>query len=1059
MNEQHKLNIAITQIPSRITSMSPVSLESKVSYINTDRQKELLYISDILQYDWLYSTDNGKTFKQLNRTSSTLNIKLDATNINFIYKLKVSVQRPISTIVTNQSQNEHILAGTSEGDISTNQTIDDSELYYSQNIVLNHNLDLEDVILQMSLEQVISELEDSNIVLNIFDNDETLEINTDQQNIENTQQTSNVVLTGSNGVQPQGLLGGYCYEPITTYVCGADVTYCIATPYWGLYPPDSCMSATEAGCAGCILTKAGWSINQQVGTWKNSKIEDGVYRWCENISNKAGGGDPYGGDLDYVGNTDDEWAMLCPNDGSEPIYNGQVCNGVPARGKVKNPGCPGYSARWVDGFFKCSSLYPTLKIGDFTIPGVPNSTCYEWSETPNKSCSPCRGPLSLAMYPLQGSFTCNNKIWFNKKGCVCDGEEIPAGDCDTDPTCGAAPPPSLTYSGHGLSASVYVLQRNGKDTPELWVSAGGLTSLPEGDYTLSLEEGSHIAANYSVSESITVTVKGNKDTECDMYGLSMGEDPWGGCVTGGDCVVPGSIDKHYQCYNSDKYYTWGEEGAQTYACGACCEHDEPYQVNAPIVFIRPEKNRPTSSAGLLTLQECKDQIEKAYGKDPYYLITYRLSPQNQPCTIECQDQEGFWNKPITKTLEYKLGGSATLIGGGVFPGDCPINACTPCQGCQSDADCEGCDACCNGECTSFGSETGYDAGDEYPCHPCTVQAINTGGLGSASDISCCAQYDFTGNKTILCADSKKCEKCSGPLGPDGILGSKIVLTYEPNALQGCCNGKIYDTQCEVCIDGKIEDKCVYHTEPKFKYECVETGTASYVDQYGNPGTYITKECRLKPCPACQRPAPDYESTGNCVLYESTQEARSQCLQCDIDSDYPDFERITFKGLEGQVCCQTGDNSWQVAYVCCPSTGPIAPNQGYNFPCFQGQKCCPNDCYDPATECCDEYGSAKYDSGDKCFDCQSGDWKCPGEPSEGKYICCKNSNGAFKGCANIDNCEKCDDFGNVVLVDELTGSGAECKECDGSGNVVPITSSDPDDPCYSDATPQSIFYEP
>lgn len=1037
MNEQHKLNIAITQIPSRITSMSPVSLESKVSYINTDRQKELLYISDIVQYDWLYSTDNGKTFKQLNRTSSTLNIKLDATNINFIYKLKVSVQRPISTIVTNQSQNEHILAGTSEGDISTNQTIDDSELYYSQNIVLNHNLDLEDVILQMSLEQVISELEDSNIVLNIFDNDETLEINTDQQNIENTQQTSNIVLTGSNGVQSQGLFGGYCYEPITTYVCGADVKYCIATPYWGLYPPDSCMGAGEAGCGSCILTKAKWSVNQQVGTWKNSKIEDGVYRWCENISNKAGGGDPYGGALDYVGNTNDEWAMLCPNDGSVPTYYNVDCHGG---GNPKNS-CPSYSATWENSMAGCFKLW-----------WIPWAGCYNWSDTPNKSASPCKGPVTLMQYPLQGYFTCNQNIWFNKKGCVCDGEEIPAGDCDTDPTCGAASPPSLTYAGHGLSVSVFVRQGSGnKDTPELWVMGGGTTSLSAGQYTLTLQEGNANAANYSVSPSITVTVEGTKETECDMYGLSMGEDPWGGCVTGGDCVVPGSIDEHYKCYNSDAYYTWGTEGAQTYACGSCCEKDEPFEVNAPVVYIRPEKNRPTSSAGLLTLEQCQKEIEKKYGKDPYYLKTYRLSPINQKCTIDCQDQEGFWNKPVTKTLEYDLGGSANLLSD--LPSDCPINACTPCVGCQSDADCEGCDACCNGECTSFGSETGYDAGDEYPCHPCTLQAINTGGLGSASDISCCPQYDLTGHKTILCADSKKCEKCSEPLGPDGILGSKIILEYEPNALEGCCNGVKYDTQCYTCEDGNLVYKC------KHPYECAETGTASYTDQYGNPGTYITRECKLKPCNSCSRPAPDYESTGNCVFYESTKEARSQCLQCEIDADYPNFERITFRGNQDQVCCQTGDNSWEVTYVCCPSTGPNANNQGYNFPCFQGQECCPNDCYNPATECCDEYGSAKYDSGDRCFDCQSGDWKCPGEPSEGKYICCKKSNGEFTGCANKDECEKCDDFGNVVLVDELTGSGAECKECDGSGNVVPITPSDPDDPCYSASAPQSIFYEP
>ena len=81
------LSINITQEPAYLNSLQRIQLVAEINYPDDGiRQQSYGNLNNHISYEWLYSTNEGRTFKTLNENSYYLNIGLDTININFIYK-------------------------------------------------------------------------------------------------------------------------------------------------------------------------------------------------------------------------------------------------------------------------------------------------------------------------------------------------------------------------------------------------------------------------------------------------------------------------------------------------------------------------------------------------------------------------------------------------------------------------------------------------------------------------------------------------------------------------------------------------------------------------------------------------------------------------------------------------------------------------------------------------------------------------------------------------------------------------------------------------------------
>jgi hypothetical protein len=1028
MTSFNKLNISIVQTPNIIRSLEGVSLDAELGYDEYTKNRELVTGESQILIEWLYSTDAGKTFKKLNATTNTLNIQIDTLNINFVYKLKATIQRPDSGIIANQGDYQEIVLNSDNNFIATNQEQDqDSEVYYSGNLTLKHNLDLEDIILGMSSDEIQKALSEQSVILSIIANDGFNELDTDteEQAVEDTLQPSSITFTGDDLTSTQGLsdygmeiqgLYGYCYFKRFEYVCGAEIEYCVGE-FWSFIKPAFCPTQAESCSQGCILTKGAWTAKGTAGTWQNVQIEPNSYKWCSSFSNNESKPTAAG----TCSPTNEASVMSCANDGSygiEPIYK-RKC--IPWGG---NSSCPGLKAKRIQGKpGKCTQLW-----------GVPYPDCYEFDYKDDgglklgTNCGPCKGPRIFYDDPQQVKYSCNHKLYLNRPSTTCDDDIIYKGDCDNTPISKKIGPPTATYSDKGITVTVTA---KSDDDKTLYYDQGGQTDLPTGPYELPLRsqtagagaDGSAVNGNFD--NSITVTVLGTKEDECDMFGLDQGEDPWGMCIQGGDCVkkdirgFPIGIDPSHKCFKGSRYYKISTGGKKSFPCAAhCAPRVTPASVMAPIVTIMPLTSRPTAGGvedDLYTLAEAKAKVEKDNAKNAYWLKTYRLVGTSKPCYKDCNSTTGAWQVQVFQGVGSIHAGEDLSL----------HNACVNC-GCDTDADCDGCSVCCDGLCVDYPSTV-----EQSACHPCAAIPSSV----------CCQEFDLIGNKTVACADPKKCEECI-PF-PNSMLGTFPRTVYDPNDPRfDCCNGVVYDPRCEECdpIHGTVREKC------RLPYECRLTGeTTTWVDEDGFEQQSDNYHCIIPPCPACEIEADDYDTTGDCISYNDTPEAKENCKACTpidnpdypLKSDVPLISDIYSTLDEGQECCQTGATTFVPCSNCCADS-----ETGYNTCCPGAEDtCCDGACYQSVagrTTCCNGKEAAFEDACNLCSFDQYGqqESKC-----DTYYSCCtKTVSGVefFTGCYSNAYCD--------------------CQTCKG-GKVVDVESDDPDDCCYAYAAAQSIFYEP
>ena len=120
MSSYNTLYIDIKQSPSLLASVENVKLSSDIYYLNADRQQFLLNTADgTVSYSWLYSADGGQTFKTLNQNSPSLSLDVNTLNIQYIYKLKVSIDRNPSSLLSNSSDIKNIISNTSNNIINS----------------------------------------------------------------------------------------------------------------------------------------------------------------------------------------------------------------------------------------------------------------------------------------------------------------------------------------------------------------------------------------------------------------------------------------------------------------------------------------------------------------------------------------------------------------------------------------------------------------------------------------------------------------------------------------------------------------------------------------------------------------------------------------------------------------------------------------------------------------------------------------------------------------------------------------------------------------------------
>lgn len=1057
---ESKIDIEVSQSPPLLTKFDTATLSANISY-NGNSQELSTYGSEIT-YQWLYSSDGGKTYRSIPSDTTSLSVAVDSENLNHIYKLQLSVLNPSYKLQSNISNAVFV---DSEGNaLTTNQYgTPDIVVWYSQDITVNHTIN------NSILAPIVDEEIEKNIVsVDLITEDGELLTDTPAEPVDdleyssdNIQENTDIVAmptlpalsygaVSSSGVAQQQNDNSIeqlsdsvidCYKPISTTLCGVTFNVCRKetrqrtwADFFGPWPPADCVSLGQGSCKSeCVFGGSTVRIEKEVGSWFNVEIDGGSKRkWCDSLGDTVPVGTLYEGALDAKGRTKDKAAILCPNPGHIKLYEMTDC-------KQGGP-CPGYTVQWINGTL--FGVHPLIN-------GYYEATVSDKSARP-----PCYGPVTTniqtTIYPngkkvlWNPEFSCNGSVYFKSSYCECDGEKIYGDSCTETIDCQPVGPPEIRYeSAEGLSVNAYPKRdANGKETKDLIVSTtlditkANLT----GGQTIQFNRVYASSDNHDTVKSFSVTIPQDIDTkgECDLYEVTMDKDPWGDCIQSvGTCAA--GIPDGRKCYNSDKYYKWSSIGTTTVTEAECRADCNKAAANPPatatIFGIKPEQSRPIDPGGLLSLSEAEAEIAKASKNKPYYIQKYNLAipPTPNPgalppsfigsktCQYSCKDKDGF---TLTKKIEIS---TPRII---KEDGDkSPYNLCEGC-GCKQNKDCNGCEVCVGGNCVP----------PFNPGHPCQDSTNET----------CCIGYNTSSlDKAVSCADKRKCETCQPA---DGLFytGETAEKIYKTELQQDCCNGTVFDTQCQKCVNDKIESTCL---SPK---ECVYISDET-VSIDGEEYTYAKYECKIVPCPPCQREADDYSTTGNCVPYDSTLEAKSKCQTCVIDNkDGELVERIisTLKPLE--ICCQTGATDFTPAELCCPNSN------GYNHTGDRTQGCCGDNTYNLAQQCCKN--GVVTDGGVGCLDC-NGRPICP----QGTTCCEKLDYDNFLkviavGCANPTNCEKCNDnqfTGNpVVVVDDLLPENNPdgCKYCN-AGDVETRTSEDPDDPCYAPPEPQSIFFIP
>ncbi len=1012
MSSYNTLYIDIEQSPSLLSSIESIKLSSDIYYLNADRQQFLLNTADgTVSYSWLYSADGGQTFKTLNQNSPSLSLDVNTLNIQYIYKLKVSVDRNSSSLLSNSSDTKNIVSNTSDNIILTNQADDDSEVWYSEAITINHNLDLEDIIVDMALNDIIEQLGDKINFNNQVDN---LELNIEyEESIEDTETIESVTIGADSPTGGAGILTTTCYERRVNYFCGVKIDYCVKKEEFIFPGSDFVCNGIEV-CAGkCIVEgEALFKLDVEVGDWFNTKIGNGQFRWCEGGVQTIAPSDSvsrlsdYGSCGDPIADPERGKAQLCTDAGSATSY--RDCPDV----KNFKGGCPGAQynltrRKWCN---------PEI------CPGT-SSTRYKtlFSVTSSTRQHKCHGNK----YVYQGGCSCTDKSGNTsvEYGGGCDG-----------PSCTSVAAPNLSYNGI-ISVNV-VAESDGK----LHARFKGRPKLESNTtYTLTLQDNSE--GNHTAPRTLSFTT-GYMDPDsdlCDIHDLNIGTDLWGPCINQASCYQEEDIDPSFKCFSGDAKYKVKVAGNKDYSCAEHCENDDIPRIDAPIYSIYIPTSRPTSSEGLMTLSEAEKYVEDAAGADdPYWIRQDGIRPVGgrSKCEYYCQATRKKKNYRIATTAETIIGSPSLKQ---------PCKACD----CETDADCGGCGVCCDGRCIDYPS-THELAG----CHPCTSIPGSVCCTSLTRDIGEKTGY----KKTVTCADPYFCQECIAVESDNSgdPSGTTAGLPYNPNdPTVACCAGVKYDPRCKQCEEGTITDICI---PPKV---CTKSGTNTWDDGsdplFPNLIEYDTFSCIIPPCPHCSFEADDYEETGNCIPYNGSVNAILACMECEVIdnpsypslSDEPQMPFFTSTLDEGEECCQTGETTAAPSKKCC-SDGP----GDYSYSCGETQECCNGSCLDEG-ECCGESGP---EPAPACQDCAGAD-QCPAGTT-----CCTGTDQnppygvIFLGCADPIQCQECGSgWGNDRQgVRPTYDTSDPCLVCN-EGSVDTLTSDDPEDPCYS--APQSIFYEP
>lgn len=1098
MRSPVSINISVAQNPPIINILSQdIELVASLSYEDADKTQYLNDNETYIQYDWLYSSDNGQTFKQLNNTSSVLLIHLNSININFIYKLKVSINPPRSAIILNQKQNTEIFASLEDGILLTNQDADNSQILYSKNIFIDHNVDIENAIIDMAMNSVIEALEENGVVLDGLTSSEDLSDSALTENEENIPALPSIVTYGTNPPETntQALLWSYCYSPEIRGACGYTAKFCSRSKHYNWALPSPCLTFEECSQftqpSNCAFGVTSWSVGPTpVGSWKNtriSKVQSGWFSstnevlflgWCDSasVTQKSYWTGSRSSALcgTYYNQTAPIFDPLGP---TIPCKEGQVPCGQP----IPNATVEGQLL----SIIKCEEGWTGSKqaCAPDTSKGF-EARCagrlYVWGNRIfcNSSDGGCKGDVA---HYSDDYYYCAANAYYNEGYWICEEDGVKTfgkggTDCDATLKKETLSSPVLVYSGHGLTAYASPGEANNSaaDDPKILYAFGfGETDLQPGSYTLTLQD--ELPDNVEAATTVTAVVTNDgAGGECDVWdGVTSSKDSFSDCLNkGSSCIT--NVDPALRCLGSDRIYTREDGGTKSYVCTDYCD-SPPYDPEtnlAPVYIIKPEIVRPVidytpgspdvdaqlKSMGFKTIAELTEEIENDADGDPYWLQVDTLSFQpGSQCNISCVKWRDY-----TETIKVKSGTTGKRVSG--EPG--LNNACKGCHACQGHLDCGfGCEACNGGRCLDIGEEAnsyGY-------YHPCWGVS---GGPGSANSECCVSFNQQVDQKYIECADKLKCETCkqiTNPLNTN--FGEYAGLNYEPDAQQGCCHGVVYDKQCYKCENNVVVPLCV---APEV---CVETGTATYFDDNLIEREYITKECQIPPCDTCYVKGPTYATDGLCVHYDTTLDAELNCKTCSpipnplastplcqpggtlfgtvmCGPTIPDY---TSTLNQGEVCCQTSAESATATKNCCCDD----PNNQYCYICDQFTTCCKGACA-TESECC---GSSGIEPAPACQDCNGVDL-CPSG-----YECCKKYDSGlgqfvFAGCANPSACEMCGNnytgYGPILIPDYRAPGGYRtpdpCKKCS-NGTVSPTTSDDPNDPCYSAATPQSIFYEP
>lgn len=1041
---ESKIDIDISQSPPTLAKFDTATLSANISY-NGNSQELSAYGSEIT-YQWLYSSDGGKTYRSIPSDNAVLSVAVDSKNLNYIYKLQLSVLNPSYKLQSNISNAVFV---DSEGNaLTTNQYgTPDIVVWYSKDVAVNHAIN------NSILAPIVDEEIEKNIVsVDLITEDGELLSETPAETADdleyssdNIRENTDIIAMPTLPVLSYGAVSSGsivqqqnynsieqlssvidCYKPMSKTVCGVTFNMCqkeIRERTWGdwfNWPPGDCVSIAQCK-PECTFGASTVRIQHHVGTWFNVTIDGGrEYKWCDFLGASIPMGKVYDGTLDRKGVTNAKEAILCSNSWGK--YNIAV---------IKNKGCGGRGS-------PCPGFSATEKNGTLTSVDPVISWYYELTPNEGSAKPPCYGPVTVSYstfytpsippkeiyWSVNPTYSCNDEVYLQKSYCECDNEKIYGGTCTEPIECQPIGPPTLSYtSEEGLSVTATVeIDKNGKETKNLTVNTTvDITGKGLGGKTITFKLDYATSNNYQAPKQFQVSLP-NIDTkaECDVYQVTMSKDAWGDCIASvGPCAV--GIPDGRKCYEGgDKYYSWNSIGTATVTDAECRADCNKAATNPPanvaILGIKPEQSRPVDPSDLLSLSEAEAIIAEAYKDKPYYIQKYKLRNKSSginPCYYSCKDKQGNWKQ---NSLAQDVIKEVVADGNKI-----PHNLCEAC-GCKQNKDCNGCEVCVAGNCVPPFS----------PGHPCQDPVNET----------CCIGYDTdTFDKVVSCANTRKCETCQTSYPTNGETAQP---TYKTQLKQGCCNGIIYDTQCQKCEnDTTVVAKCI--APEKCVYISEETVVIDY-EQY----TYSKYECKIPPCPPCQREALDYNSTGNCINYSDTIEAKSTCKQCEVvtDSNGQPAESITSTLIPGQTCCETiPGTEWTPAWVCCKDSTPY-------YVCSQGASCCGGECSD-GNYCC--VGGQKIPK-DPCIGCD-GEPYCPAG-----QICCYRSWDKAKGCASPSDCEECNTgfgaFGPVVRkVAALRQNPPDpCKECQ-NGEVVTITSEDPDSPCYDSSEPQSIFFVP